>query len=82
MSDEEFLTAVALFRFINPKAYLRFSGGRAQLSKEVQQKALYIGMNSSITGDLLTTVGSTVAEDKVLFTGQGYSLQENTDWEQ
>jgi len=82
LSDEEFLTAVALFRFINPRAYLRFSGGRAQLSKEVQQKALYIGMNSSITGDLLTTVGSTVAEDRILFTGQGYSLQENTDWEQ
>ena len=36
---------------------------------------------SSIIGDLLTTIGSRVAEDKALFTSEGYSLTENTDWE-
>ena len=73
LSEEEFLTTIALFRFINPEAYLRFSGGRSLLSKETQRKALYIG-------DLLTTIGSQVEEDKILFTEAGYSLTEETDW--
>ncbi|MDR1729906.1 MAG: biotin synthase BioB [Prevotellaceae bacterium] len=63
LSDEEILTAIALFRFINPTAYLRLSGGKASLSKEMQLKALQTGLNASITGGLLTTPGATTTEE-------------------
>ncbi|MDE7403383.1 MAG: biotin synthase BioB [Muribaculaceae bacterium] len=71
ITDEEFLDAVALFRFIHPKTTLRFAGGRALLKPDTQLKAIKIGMNGGVVGDLLTTVGSTLAEDKKLVESAG-----------
>lgn len=74
ISDEEILMTVAMFRFAHPHTELRFAGGRARLRRETQLKAMKIGINGGIVGDLLTTIGSTVADDKKLVEEAGYNF--------
>lgn len=71
ISAEEIFDTIALFRFIHPRTTLRFAGGRASLTRDQQLKAMNIGMNGGVVGDLLTTVGSTVADDKRLVADAG-----------
>ena len=74
LSADEVLDCIALFRFIHPRVTLRFAGGRASLSRDTQLRAIRIGMNGAIVGDLLTTVGSTVAADRTLIAEAGLTF--------
>ncbi|WP_308498976.1 biotin synthase BioB [uncultured Anaerobiospirillum sp.] len=74
LSDEEVLRAICIFRLVNTDAHLRFAGGRALLSDETVNKAIYCGINAAIVGDLLTTLGSVVDEDRARFAKHHYDL--------
>ncbi len=73
LSEEEILTTIAVFRFLNPTANLRFAGGRMQI-KDYQHKALRAGINAALTGDYLTTVGSNTQEDLNDFRAAGFDV--------
>jgi len=73
LCDDEVLLTLAMFRFVNPQAKIRFAGGRNRI-KHIEQKALRSGVNAALVGDLLTTVGSSVSEDIECFKEAGYKL--------
>lgn len=64
LTPAEVLHTVAIMRMVHPRAVLRFAGGRESLSQQTQREAVRIGVNGAIIGDLLTTIGSRIAEDK------------------
>ena len=72
ISDEEILDTIAIFRLAHPDKDLRFAGGRKRLDRDTQLKCMRIGINGAIVGDLLTTLGSTIAEDKKMVEEAGY----------
>ncbi len=76
LADEEVLTTIAVFRFINPDAFLRFAGGRALIA-HIEEDAIRAGINSAIVGDLLTTIGSKVMEDMEKVKRLGFSTKKN-----
>ncbi|MBS5491543.1 MAG: biotin synthase BioB [Sutterella wadsworthensis] len=76
LSDRAILRTISAFRLINPRACLRFAGGRLRLSDNVVKKALYAGINGAIVGDLLTTPGSTVERERALAREAGYTIED------
>lgn len=71
LTDDEILDTVAIFRLAHPRAVLRFAGGRALMSADLQLKAIETGINGAIMGDMLTTLGSGVDDDKRLIARAG-----------
>ncbi|MBQ7270795.1 MAG: biotin synthase BioB, partial [Campylobacter sp.] len=73
LSEEEILRSIAVYRFILPRVYLRFAGGRVKLGKSIK-KALNSGVNSAITGDFLTTTGDSIKGDMKLVASLGFKI--------
>ncbi len=62
LSPTRCLNILCLFRFLNPQASLRISGGRELHLRSLQSLGLYVA-NSIFIGDYLTTKGQSAEED-------------------
>jgi len=69
---DEILRTIAIFRFINPTANIRLGAGR-KLLPENGATAFLAGASASITGNMLTTSGTTIAEDMELIKELGFT---------
>ena len=78
LTDDEILRTFAILRFIHPSAKIRFAGGRLQI-RHLQDQLLSGGVNAALVGDLLTTIGSDVEQDKSDFEKAGFNVNHKAD---
>lgn len=69
----EIIKTIAVYRFINPDSSLRYAGGRLQLG-DLEIQGIKGGVNSALTGNFLTTTGSTISSDKEMIFKAGFIL--------
>jgi biotin synthase len=71
----EFVRMIATTRLVLPRARVRLSAGRRELSRETQLLCFYAGANSIFYGDKLLTTGNPEAEaDRALLSEAGLSV--------
>ena len=70
LTEADILRTVALFRYINPTANVRLAAGRGLCEGDGRQ-AFCSGASATITGNMLTTSGSTIASDRQMLTSLG-----------
>lgn len=73
LSEDDIIRTVALFRYINPTAYVRMAAGRNYF-KDGGKRLFYAGVNATITGNMLTTVGNNTSQDKEMLTQMGFDI--------
>jgi biotin synthase len=72
----DFVRTIAVARVMIPKAHVRLSAGRAQMSDELQALALLAGANSIFYGEkLLTTGNPDVSHDRSLLARLGVKAE-------
>ena len=78
LSNDEVCRLIAIFRFINPDAFIRMAGGRALLGDN-GRKAFQSGANAGILGNMLTTAGVEIEEDLKLLEDLGFEIRYSID---
>ena len=74
LTEEEILRTIAMFRFINPEANIRLAAGRKLLSQN-GKLAFESGASATITGNMLTTSGSTIQGDIKMLSEMGRTVK-------
>lgn len=75
ISREDILRTIAIFRYINPEANIRLAAGRALLH-HAGEDAFQSGASASITGNMLTTSGTTIVSDRQMLQEMGREVIE------
>lgn len=73
LKEEDILRTIAFFRYINPLANIRLAAGRRLMTNDGEY-AFRGGASATITGNMLTTAGSTIASDKAMLTHLGRDI--------
>lgn len=73
LSGDALARIVAVYRFILPKAQLRLAGGRGRL-EDFGNRTFLGGANAMITGDMLTTTGTTIESDLIMLKNFGFEV--------
>src|SRR4051794_1850217 len=79
MDPWEAVKWVAIFRLILPEALFRLCGGRVENLGDLQPLAVKAGLNGVMMGNFLTTLVSTPAEDRAMFTDLGLNVARQPD---
>lgn len=75
LTNDEMCRIVAIFRFINPKSFIRLAGGRGLL-EDFGKRCFQSGANAVISGDMLTTTnGMTIEKDIQMVKSLGYEVK-------
>lgn len=72
---DEITRIVAIFRYINPTAYIRIAAGRSYFD-DGGERLFRSGANATLTGDMLTTVGNNTAQDREMLCKLGLEIKE------
>lgn len=74
LTNDQVRRSIAIFRFLLPDASIRLAGGRNLLGDR-GESCFSSGANAAITGDMLTTAGSTTATDLALLKKLGFEAR-------
>lgn len=74
LKNKEVAHTIALFRLIMPRTSLRLAGGR-ELLGDKGERAIKAGANAAITGDMLTTQGISISDDRELAVRLGFDVR-------
>lgn len=73
LTEDDIIRTIAMFRYINPTAYIRMAAGRNYFS-DGGRRIFTSGANATITGDMLTTVGNNTKQDMEMLSGMGFEI--------
>ncbi len=78
LTKEDIIRTAAMFRYINPTAYIRMAAGRNYF-EDGGEDLFTSGVNATLTGDMLTTVGNNTEQDISMLTELGFDLSKHAE---